>query len=111
MLVHEAQIRLKIPVIFEFAGKGQHDLVEVFEGVRAALLIALFLGLDRISRDLLQLTLQLFLLGLTGLQLRLQPLTVSLVPGDESFQPSALQNNLHSPGKVLGHGHFLLGHL
>ncbi|KAJ8420068.1 hypothetical protein Cgig2_029002 [Carnegiea gigantea] len=67
LFVHKAQVGLKIPVILKFACKGRHDLAEVFEGVEAALLVALLLGLDRISCGLLQLTLQRLLLGLAGL--------------------------------------------
>ncbi|KAJ8422956.1 hypothetical protein Cgig2_031578 [Carnegiea gigantea] len=69
-LIHKAMIRLEVLVIFKLAGKGQHDLAEIPKGVRAALLVALLLGLDRTSHGLLQLTLQPFLLGLTGLKRR-----------------------------------------
>ncbi|KAJ8424905.1 LOW QUALITY PROTEIN: hypothetical protein Cgig2_007630 [Carnegiea gigantea] len=69
-LIHKVMICLKVLVIFKLADKGQHDLAEIPEGVGAALLVALLLELDRISCGLLQLTLQPFLLGLTGLKRR-----------------------------------------
>jgi len=77
------KVGLEITVILKLASKGQHDLAEVPEGVGVALLVALLLGLDRISRSLLQLTLQPFFLGLTGFQVRLWSFAAPLVPRDE----------------------------
>jgi len=67
MLVHNGKAGLEITVVLKLTGKGQHDLAEILKGVGTALLVALLLGLDRISRDLLQVMLQPFPLGLTGL--------------------------------------------
>ncbi|KAJ8451487.1 LOW QUALITY PROTEIN: hypothetical protein Cgig2_017878 [Carnegiea gigantea] len=82
-LIHKVKVRHEILVIFKLADKGQPDLAEVPEGVGAALLVALLLGLDRISRGLLQLMLQPFLLSLTGLKVRLQSFAAPLVLRDE----------------------------
>ncbi|KAJ8434529.1 hypothetical protein Cgig2_030152 [Carnegiea gigantea] len=62
-LIYKVKMGLEISIIFKFAGKAQHDLTEVPEGIGVALLVALLLSLDRISHELIELTLQPFLLG------------------------------------------------
>ncbi|KAJ8428572.1 hypothetical protein Cgig2_021630 [Carnegiea gigantea] len=42
---------------------------------------------------------------------RIEPLTVPLVPADESLQPPAFCDGLHPPGKDLSHCYLLLGRL
>ncbi|KAJ8430922.1 hypothetical protein Cgig2_033550 [Carnegiea gigantea] len=98
-------------VILKLIGQGQRDLIEVPEGVGAALLVALLLSLDRISRSLLQLTLQPFLLGFTGVQICLQSFAATLIPRDEPLQLPALRNDPHPSSKDLDRGYFFLGHL
>ncbi|KAJ8430802.1 LOW QUALITY PROTEIN: hypothetical protein Cgig2_005209 [Carnegiea gigantea] len=93
------------------AYNGQHDLMEIPKGVGAALLVTLLLSLDCISCSLLQLTLQPFLLGLTGIQIRLQSFAAPLVPRDEPLQPPALCNCPHPSSEDLGHGYFFRDHL
>ncbi|KAJ8424981.1 hypothetical protein Cgig2_031930 [Carnegiea gigantea] len=107
----QSEVGLEITIILKLASKGQHDLVEVPEGVGVALLVVLLLGLDRISRGLLQLALQPFLLGLTGLQVRLQSFAMPLVPRDEPLQPPVLHDSLHPSSQDLSHGYFFLDHL
>ena len=110
-LIHIVKVGLEVIVILKLNGQGQHDLVEVPKRVEAALLVALLLNLDRISHDLLQLTLQPFLLGLTSVQIRLQFFTAPLVLRDEPLQPPALRNSTHPSSEDLDHGYFFLGHL
>ncbi|KAJ8435253.1 LOW QUALITY PROTEIN: hypothetical protein Cgig2_005305 [Carnegiea gigantea] len=98
MFVHKAQVGLIIFVVREFGCKGKQNLAQVDKGVRAALLIALFPGLNRISCNFLQLTLHLFF---TAPHVRLELLIAPLVLRNESLQPSAFCDSLHPPAKPL----------
>ena len=93
---HKMQVGLIIFIVREFGCKGQQDLSEVSEGVRAALLIALLPSLNRISRSPLQLMLHLFF---TTLYVRLElliraTLLIALLPGLNRISRSPLQLTL-----------------
>ncbi|KAJ8419965.1 hypothetical protein Cgig2_025651 [Carnegiea gigantea] len=87
---------------------------KVPHGVRTALLIALLPGLGRplslsFGKRLLQLALQILLLGLRGIRFCLQLLPAPLVSGHEALQLSTLSHDPYSSSKSLDHSHLVFG--